>query len=106
MAQEGTGRKHTYRPYDREYAKYDNAKQRARMKARYWAIKKYGEGAEYKGMDLDHIKPLAAGGSNDPSNWRPRSVHDNRADKSFLHDPGYVPIHIKRQADGTYRKVD
>jgi hypothetical protein len=75
------------------------------MKARYWAIKMYGKAA-YEGKDLDHIKPLAAGGSNEPSNWRPRSIHDNRADKSFLHDPGYAAhaLHLKRQADGTYRK--
>jgi hypothetical protein len=94
----------TYRPYDREYAKHDNEKQRERMKARYWAIKKYGEAA-LAGKDLDHIHPLAAGGSNDPSNWRIRSIHDNRGDKSVLHDKGYTPTHI-RKVGGVYRKVN
>ena len=30
-------------------------------------------------VDLDHKKPLAKGGSNSPSNTRPRSVHSNRS---------------------------
>lgn len=79
-----------YSDYDREYAKHDNAKQRARMKARYWAIKKYGE-AVMKGKDLDHRVPLQAGGGNDPSNWRIRSIHANRGDKTVFKDPGYRP---------------
>lgn len=36
-----------------------------------------------KGKDIDHKKSLEAGGSNKPSNWRIRSVHSNRGDKSF-----------------------
>lgn len=82
-----------YKPYDREYAKHDNAKQRARMKARYAMVKKYGEAA-LRGKDIDHINPLQAGGSNEPSNWRVRSVHDNRGDKSVFKKPGYRPIHL------------
>jgi hypothetical protein len=92
----------SYRPYDREYAKYDNEKQRERMKARYWAIKKWGKAA-LAGKDLDHIHPLAAGGSNEPSNWRARSIHANRGDKSVLKDPGYKGIHLKKVAAGRYR---
>ena len=84
-----------YKPYDREYAKHDNAKQRARMKARYAMVKKYGEAA-LKGKDIDHIHPLQAGGSNAPSNWRVRSIHSNRGDKSVFHDKGYKPIHLGR----------
>jgi hypothetical protein len=84
-----------YKPYDRLYAKHDNAKQRARMKARYWMVKKYGEAA-LSGKDVDHKQPLQAGGSNDPSNWRIRSIHANRGDKSVLHDKGYKPIHLGR----------
>ena len=70
--------------YDKAYtkgAKY-MADQRARNKARYWAVKRLGEKA-LQGKDLDHIKALSAGGSNDPSNWRVRSVHENRGDKTF-----------------------
>lgn len=99
-----TNRHNRYRDYDREYAKHDNEKQRERMRARYWAIKKYGEEA-YRGKDLDHIKPLAAGGSNDPSNWRPRSIHDNRGDKSVFKDPGYKGIHLRKDASGHYQRV-
>jgi len=79
-----------YTAYDREYAKHDNAKQRARMKARYWAIKKYGKAA-LAGKDLDHKTPLQAGGGNDPSNWRIRDIHENRGDKSVFKRPGYRP---------------
>jgi hypothetical protein len=42
---------------------------------------------------LDHIKPLASGGSNTESNWRIRSVHANRGDKSFREHKGYEPRH-------------
>lgn len=80
--------------YDRRYKKNPEymADQRARMKARYWAIKRLGAKA-LEGKDLDHVKPLAAGGSNDPSNWRIRSVHENRGDKSFSKRAGYEPRH-------------
>lgn len=33
------------------------------------------------GKDIDHRVPLSRGGSNDPSNWRVRSVHANRGYK-------------------------
>jgi hypothetical protein len=79
-----------YSAYDREYAKHDNVKQAERMRARRAAVKKYGAAA-LRGKDLDHIKPLQAGGSNEPSNWRIRSVHGNRGDKSVFHDAGYHP---------------
>ena len=77
-----------YSDYDREYAKHDNAKQRARAKARYWAVKKYGEEA-LKGKDIDHKKPLQAGGSNEDSNLRIRDVHENRGDKSVFKQKGF-----------------
>lgn len=57
-------------------------KRRERAKARYWMIKKYGAEA-LKGKEIDHIKALTAGGTNEPSNWRIRDAHDNRADKTF-----------------------
>ena len=85
-----------YKPYDREYARHDNAKQRARMKARYWMVKKYGEAA-LKGKDIDHKHPLQAGGSNDPSNWRIQTVHENRSRANDVrNEPGYKPIHLGR----------
>jgi len=77
--------------YDVQYkkgAKY-MADQRERMRARYWAVKRLGEKA-LQGKDLDHIKPLAAGGTNAPSNWRIRSVHGNRGDKKMFHEKGYT----------------
>lgn len=84
-----------YKPYDREYAKHDNAKQRDRMKARYAMVKKYGAVA-LKGKDVDHKKPLQAGGSNDPSNWRIESIHKNRSSAYVKHEAGYQPIHLGR----------
>jgi hypothetical protein len=81
--------------YDRAYERTPEvlAKQRARMYARYHMVKKYGE-AVLKGKDIDHEKPLAAGGGNDPSNWRIRDAHDNRADKTVFKKPGYHPVRI------------
>jgi hypothetical protein len=82
--------------YDKAYKKNPQymADQRARMKARYWAVKRLGEKA-LEGKDLDHIKPLAAGGGNAPSNWRIRSVAANRGDKAFLHEQGYHARHVE-----------
>ena len=82
-----------YRAYDREYAKHDNAKQRARMKARYAMVKKYGEAA-LKGKDIDHVVPLQAGGSNRPSNWRIRDVKSNRGDRKVFKMKGYRPTRM------------
>ena len=79
--------------YDRRYKlgeKY-KADQRARMKARYWAVKRLGAKA-LEGHDLDHIKPLAEGGSGTAeSNLRVRSIHSNRGDKSFIGKASYHP---------------
>ena len=62
------------------------------MKARYWAIKRLGAKA-LEGKDLDHIKPLGGGGGNAPTNWRIRSVHENRGDKSFTKSQEYQQRH-------------
>ena len=82
--------------YDRAYIRRPEvlAKYRARNRARYHAIKKYGE-AMLRGKDIDHIKPLAAGGSADLSNTRIRDASENRGDKSVFKDPGYKPVNLK-----------
>lgn len=50
----------------------------ARKAARRAAEKKYGKAA-LKGKDVDHIKPLAKGGTNAPSNLRIVSTKTNRS---------------------------
>jgi hypothetical protein len=67
--------------------------QRARNKARYHMVKKYGE-AMLQGKDVDHIDPLAAGGAPGGHNVRVISAHDNRADKTVFKKKGYRPIHV------------
>ena len=52
-----------------------------RHRARRAALKL---GMVKKGQDLDHKQPFSQGGSNDKSNWRARSPHDNR---SFARNP-------------------
>lgn len=86
---------HHRTPYDVAYEKDPRvlAIQRARNKARYDMIKRYGE-KMMAGKDVDHIHPLAAGGSNRPSNWRMRSAYANRADKTVFGDKGYRPIRV------------
>lgn len=81
--------------YDVAYEKTPRvlAIQRARNKARYAMVKKYGA-ALLHGKDVDHIHPLGAGGDNKPSNWRIRSVAGNRGDKSVFHDKGYHHTHV------------
>lgn len=78
--------------YDNEYAKKPEymAAQRARAKARYEMIKKLGKAA-LRGKEIDHVRPLAAGGSNHPGNWRVRDARANRADKTVFKQKGYSP---------------
>ena len=53
-----------------------------RNKARREMLRIHGKAA-LKGKDVDHKKALSAGGSGAMSNLRIRSVHSNRADKSY-----------------------
>ena len=78
-------------PSGRVYSAYDRAydnrpevekKHAERVKARRHMIARYGKEA-LKGKDVDHIVALQGGGSNDPSNWRLRDIHSNRADKTY-----------------------
>ena len=73
-----------YSAYDKAYqARPEQVKKRvARNKARREMLKIHGKAA-LKGKDIDHKKALEAGGSGAMSNLRIRSVHSNRADKSY-----------------------
>jgi hypothetical protein len=60
--------------------KYESSPQQVKNReernlARAHAVK---EGKVRKGQDVDHIKPLASGGSNKPSNQRVVSEKENR----------------------------
>ena len=54
-------------------------KREARNRARY-QMEKAGLAHKGDGRDVDHIKPLQAGGSGDRANLRVRSRHANRAE--------------------------
>jgi len=86
---------HHRNAYDRAYEHTPRvlAIQRLRNRAHYHMVKKYGA-AMLKGKDIDHIKPVAAGGTDAPSNLRLRSAHENRGDKSVFRRAGYRPIHV------------
>lgn len=73
-----------YSDYDRAYQKRPDVRRRhvLRLRARRAAEKKYGKAA-LKGMDVDHIRSLKAGGSNAGSNIRLRRTSENRADKTY-----------------------
>lgn len=79
--------------YDRAYQKRPEvlAMQRLRNRARYHAVKKYGE-AMLRGKDIDHKTPVAVGGSNSEGNLRIRDASENRADKSVFNHPRYRRI--------------
>lgn len=66
----------------RVYYAQDNpnavAKATARKQARRIMERKYGKAA-LKGKDVDHIKPLEKGGTNEPSNLRLVPSSKNRA---------------------------
>jgi hypothetical protein len=69
----------TYTRADAEYQKRPEqmAKRVMRNKARRHMIAKLGKEA-LEGKDIDHIKMLDKGGSNDPVNWRVSGVKANR----------------------------
>lgn len=81
--------------YDRAYERTPQvlAEQRARNKARYWMVKRYGEKL-MAGKDVDHVHPLAAGGSASFANTRLRDPHENQGDKSVFKRKGYRPIKV------------
>lgn len=73
------------RDYKKEYAEYhgkpEQIKNRAeRVKARRM-MEKTGAVHKGDGKDVDHKKPLRAGGTTTKSNLRVRSVKANRGDK-------------------------
>lgn len=70
------------RDYKAEYARYQGLPQHIdersqRNKARRIETKLLGKKA-LEGKDVDHKKMIVKGGTNAPSNLRPRSVHLNR----------------------------
>lgn len=72
------------RDYKAEYANYhgkpDQIKKRAaRVKARR-IMEKEGAVTKGDGKDVDHKKPLRAGGTTSRNNLRVRSVKSNRSD--------------------------
>ena len=72
------------RDYKAEYANYHGKpeqikKRAARVKARR-IMEKEGAVTKGDGKDVDHKKPLRAGGSTSRSNLRVRSVKANRSD--------------------------
>jgi hypothetical protein len=74
----------TKEDYARHYREYQGTpeqikKRSERNKARREMEKKLGAAA-IKGKDIDHKRPLRAGGSNRVSNLRVRTVHANRGD--------------------------
>lgn len=75
-----TKRKRDYkREYELFHGKPEQIKKRAmRVQARRNMTKKLGT-ASLKGKDVDHIVPLARGGTNNPSNLRVTSIKKNRA---------------------------
>lgn len=70
------------RDYKKEYEWHSSPLQKKlramRNTARRRAEKKYGK-SNLKGKDIDHIKPLSKGGTNDESNLRVQSVKKNRS---------------------------
>ena len=78
-------RQRVYSAYDKAYqARPAQVKKREeRNLARAHMVKKVGAAA-LKGKDVDHIVPLASGGSASDSNTRIRSVASNRGDKSMF----------------------
>lgn len=74
------------RNYKKEYRDYHGkpeqiANRSKRNLARRAMEKELGKAA-LKGKDVDHKKPLSKGGTNDRSNLRVTSIHENRSKKN------------------------
>ena len=72
------------RDYKKEYAEYHGkpeqiANRAERVKARR-VMEKTGAATKGDGKDVDHIKPMRAGGTSAKGNLRMRSKSANRAD--------------------------
>ena len=65
--------------YDRYQGRPEQIKKRDERNAARNKLEKEGLVHKGDGMDVDHARPLAKGGSNDRSNLRVRSASDNRA---------------------------
>jgi len=73
------------RPYGKEYAEYQGTEEQKKNRAKRNAARrqKVREGVAKKGdgMDVDHIIPLAKGGTNKKSNLRMAKASTNRSKK-------------------------
>jgi len=73
------------RNYVEEYKNYQSRPQQIKNRAERNAARAQlaKEGLVHKGdgRDVDHARPLVKGGSNDRSNLRVKSAHDNRSFK-------------------------
>ena len=73
------------RNYKREYAEYQGtpAQKKARAERNAARAKMAKEGRVHKGdgMDVDHKKPVRAGGTNAQGNLRVKTAHANRSFK-------------------------
>jgi hypothetical protein len=70
------------RNYKKEYADYGGTAEQKhnralRNKARRTMVRLHGKAA-LEGKEIDHVKMLDKGGSNEPSNWRVSSLKANR----------------------------
>lgn len=70
------------RDYKKEYREYQGTEEQKhnralRNKARR-QMEREGKVHKGDGKDVDHRHPLITGGSNDESNWRVQSKHNNR----------------------------
>jgi 5-methylcytosine-specific restriction endonuclease McrA len=73
------------RPYKKEYEEYHSSEEQKRNRAKRNAARRKaqrdGKVRKGDGNDIDHVKPLSKGGSNDASNLRVKSASKNRGFK-------------------------
>lgn len=73
------------RPYKKEYEQYqgteEQKKNRAKRNAARSKLEKSGSVSKGDGKDVDHVKPLSKGGSNDSSNLSVKTASANRSFK-------------------------
>lgn len=67
--------------YEKYHASPEAKKQRAERNAARREMERRGKVHKGDGKDIDHRVPLSRGGSNNPSNWRVQSAHQNRGYK-------------------------
>jgi hypothetical protein len=92
------------RDYKKEYREYHARPEQKKNRAARNLWNRRLKGRVPAGKEIDHRRPLAAGGGNTQNNIRFRSVSANRGDKSHMKTAQKGPAHVDESRDEQLRR--